>query len=355
MEEVGASAQHSAPARHVYSVRLEDRLAVHTALLVQRIRGGAKPSAEAAKKWRMYATRPDGASTACLDAALSFKQNGVAAGDTVYLMREVAKAKAKAEVEDVTQLSTQRTTGGCSGSKKVFFFARLGADVAVAQRWRANGAGTGSITWDAAFVLAALLDVRLAEARPDTVVELGAGVGLPSVLAVHHGCKRVLATDGDSAVMPLLEANMAAAAAASDNPVTAEAAFFRWDDEVARGTLVGKVQGRLLVVCADILYRGSHKYWEDLAATLWALLVRGAQGTEGAEAADADVCTATCLLAATERGTLDCVDAFLSVCRTFFADRGEGMHVAEIAPVPVACVLPQKTRIFEISSGALGP
>eukprot|EP00937_MAST-01D_sp_MAST-1D-sp2_P004777 g4777.t1 len=103
------------------------------------------------------------------------------------------------------------------------------AEIVLQQRWREGGSGTGSAAWAASHVLSALLcrgaanlarDLRDAGSVPPAwllsapaawrglfAVELGAGLGLVSIVAARLGMG-VLATDGDEATLPLLRVNL---------------------------------------------------------------------------------------------------------------------------------------------------
>lgn len=89
-----------------------------------------------------------------------------------------------------------------------------------------------------------------------SVLELGCGLGLPSLVAALGGAT-VLATDWAPAALSLLEANAAA------NGAALEVELVRWDDPAA-------LRGRSfdLVLAADVLYEERH------AAPLFALLER---------------------------------------------------------------------------------
>ena len=112
-----------------------------------------------------------------------------------------------------------------------------------------------SVLWRSGVALAReLAEGRLTGLR---AVELGCGLGLPSMAAARAGA-RVLATDGDPEAIPLLERN------ARENGVEVETAHVDWtaaERLVARGPFD-------LVLAADVLYG------EESVEPLLALLPR---------------------------------------------------------------------------------
>jgi predicted nicotinamide N-methyase len=98
-----------------------------------------------------------------------------------------------------------------------------------------------SVLWRSGLALARELDgERLAGQR---VVELGCGLGVPSLVAARAGAA-VLATDGDDEALGLVERN------AHENGLSVETARVDWgaaDELVARGPFD-------LVLAADVLY-----------------------------------------------------------------------------------------------------
>ena len=102
-----------------------------------------------------------------------------------------------------------------------------------------------SVMWRSGVALAKELDgARVAGKR---IVELGCGLGLPSLAAARAGA-RVLATDADPEAVALLEEN------ARDNDIGLEAMAVDWrtaDALVARRPFD-------LILAADVLYERSH-------------------------------------------------------------------------------------------------
>jgi predicted nicotinamide N-methyase len=95
--------------------------------------------------------------------------------------------------------------------------------------------------WPSGVALARALDGRALRGAP--VVELGCGLGLPSIVAALHG-GRVLATDWSSAALELLADN------ARRNQASLETLLADWtqpEELLARGPFA-------LVLAADVLY-----------------------------------------------------------------------------------------------------
>src|SRR3954470_2415454 len=100
-----------------------------------------------------------------------------------------------------------------------------------------------NVLWRSGMALARELDGI--ELRGCRVVELGCGLGVPSLVAARAGAE-VLATDADDEALELLERN------ARENDLAVETARVEWDapdDLVARGPFD-------VVLAADVLYEG---------------------------------------------------------------------------------------------------
>jgi predicted nicotinamide N-methyase len=104
--------------------------------------------------------------------------------------------------------------------------------------------------WPAGLSLAAALPQSLRGLR---VVELGCGLGIPSLVAAARGA-RVLATDWSADALALLETN------AARNGLDVETARVRWDEPERFGG------GWDLVLAADVLYE--HRNVPQLLALL---------------------------------------------------------------------------------------
>ncbi|KAF2763371.1 hypothetical protein EJ05DRAFT_534728 [Pseudovirgaria hyperparasitica] len=102
-----------------------------------------------------------------------------------------------------------------------------------------SGSGTtGLRTWEAALHLGAYLTTREGQAyvKDKTIMELGAGTGLVSILAAKHlGAKRVVATDGVEIVVDAIRDNLFLNGL--DDSGRIEAAALKWGSPSAMGAM----------------------------------------------------------------------------------------------------------------------
>jgi len=140
----------------------------------------------------------------------------------------------------------------------------------------AAGMGFGGSVYGCSIALAHHLCVARPELiRGRAVLELGAGLALASLAAAAHGAARVVATDGDGAVVAL------AAAAAARNGVAEGPSFsvrrLRW------GVPGDAVAGMEVVVAADVVAAPYARSLRALADTVELLLppAGGAGGSGG--------------------------------------------------------------------------
>lgn len=132
-----------------------------------------------------------------------------------------------------------------------------------------------TVMWDAGYVLARHLDGLVGPGGLldlASVVELGAGLGLPSIVAALGGASAVVATDGDAQCLPLLTANAERAGA------SLRAHALPWDD-VAAGRAVELLNGGKrfdVVLAADVVYAGNAGAWRALLKVLRVLAAPGA-------------------------------------------------------------------------------
>ena len=111
---------------------------------------------------------------------------------------------------------------------------------------------TGSRIWDAALVLSKFVEADLATSdgwRTRTVIELGAGLGVPSLSAAMLGAKRVVATDMSENI-PLLNENIRLNFDAAER-LRIEAQELSWDD--ALNSPLAEVQWDV-ILCSDLLF-----------------------------------------------------------------------------------------------------
>ena len=117
---------------------------------------------------------------------------------------------------------------------------------------------TGSSLWMSSLVLSKELERRTADLGSKTVIELGAGLGLASLMAHRLGCRHVTATDGVKVAVAMLEINVAAMHIESPEGE-------HWDGDVsslpvevvnyAYGENATPLGGPFdLVLCSDVIY-----------------------------------------------------------------------------------------------------
>lgn len=133
-------------------------------------------------------------------------------------------------------------------TQRTFYFPHRGPEqVVVNQRYRMDGPGTAAAVWDGSFVLAWFLQFvghadaaqlgavagthpALVDVNGRRVIELGAGLGLCSIVAGALGAAHVEATDGDAVVLPLLSENLAT----NINGGSWNASVLQWGREAAK-------------------------------------------------------------------------------------------------------------------------
>jgi Lysine methyltransferase len=172
---------------------------------------------------------------------------------------------------------------------------------------------TGVILWSAAYSIAEYIDVQC-HARKSwnanhqnnqtipscrTCLELGAGLGLPSIVTAKHGWN-CIATEHDRAVIPLLEKNVRrnnvlVASSLSSSPSSSsssspsvdqpQASFLKRDDESGAAViaiesldwtsspdqvraLATKYPPADLIVASDLVYAQTRPVWKDLLSTI---------------------------------------------------------------------------------------
>eukprot|EP01063_Lacrimia_lanifica_P032630 TRINITY_DN5609_c0_g1_i1.p1 TRINITY_DN5609_c0_g1~~TRINITY_DN5609_c0_g1_i1.p1 ORF type:complete len:360 (+),score=66.84 TRINITY_DN5609_c0_g1_i1:276-1355(+) len=317
----------------VYSVlNVNDCVQRHARAMRDRL--GYTDSTACGKKWRMTCNGVP------VGDKVTFKALGVEGKAVCRLHIEKLEKKkrlaASPECVDATEPWATVLGGGNSGQEVTYTFPHAGR-VVIRKCYRFHGGGTGSVAWDAAFVLAAYLD---AHPIPKTqgVVELGAGLGTPSIIAGLRGAAYVVATDGDMNIMPLLIGNVRGILRGLFNRAVAQR--YLWGDEAGFAALqaaVAALQASQMegtgqpcpspvLLAADVLYRGSAAAWRGLRWTLERLLTHDNY----------------MLLAATEReGRPD---------EKFLASLAHEMFGVELlAPQRVGSKLPQTTHIYRIT------
>lgn len=132
---------------------------------------------------------------------------------------------------------------------------------------QAGAAGLASslstVMWDAGYALARHLDaVDASELEGVSVIELGAGLGLPSIVASLRGAARAVATDGDPRCLPLLLENAQQAGAATVRTYPLDWVNARDALSLNDGNLFD------LVLAADVVYAGNAGAWRPLLGAL---------------------------------------------------------------------------------------
>lgn len=114
---------------------------------------------------------------------------------------------------------------------------------------------TGLLLWDAAPVLAAVLEANPALLRGNSVLELGCGGTALCCLIASHYSSMIVATDGDSVAMELLHENLELNAHCFpvSNVVCRTLEWAKQEDIAAVGSITGH-QGFDLILGTDVTY-----------------------------------------------------------------------------------------------------
>lgn len=110
-----------------------------------------------------------------------------------------------------------------------------------------GGTDTGSVLWSGSVVLAEHIR-NSGIAAGASVLELGAGLGLVSIVASCLGASAVVATDGDKAILPVLQRNILRNLDSSHAPVDVRQLW--WGDVPAARTL-GSFD---MIIGSDLVY-----------------------------------------------------------------------------------------------------
>ena len=137
--------------------------------------------------------------------------------------------------------------------------------------------GTGHTLWSAALAMSSYLDKELENTsdapmlgnrKIETCLELGAGLGLPSIVATRHGVPRVIATDTDKelGVMRGLEESMRRNLSGEQyaKQVSVEALDWRHPRE----ELIQKLGTLDLIIVSDVIWKATRPSWKDLFSLL---------------------------------------------------------------------------------------
>ncbi|CAH0379129.1 unnamed protein product [Pelagomonas calceolata] len=193
-----------------------------------------------------------GAALARLEAAVArLGTRPAAARSEAAVAAPRAAVIPRAGEDDAVGAALKKTTVRC-GDHAMMLFLRA-ADATLAPP--ANGAdadGTGLELWGGGRYLANFLTIRPGVVRGCRVLELGAGAGLPGLVAARCGAAEVLLTDGDARAVRLLEKNIAANPS-SECPVEAAALAYG-----AAPPPPSESNLPTVVLAADALYVSKH-------------------------------------------------------------------------------------------------
>lgn len=126
----------------------------------------------------------------------------------------------------------------------------------------------GHLLWNAGKVIAGYLEDHANELIKDkTVLELGAGAGLPSLICALHGAKKVLVTDyPDPDLVENLQYNIKHSLTL-DNQISITVQGYLWGNDIQPLLQsIGSQGGFDLLILADILF--NHSEHEKLISTL---------------------------------------------------------------------------------------
>lgn len=203
-----------------------------------------------------------------------------------------------------------------AGRRRYIVKFRGPLEVRLEQGVRAGLGTTGADIWDAAVVLARVLEAGAVLLEGRTVLELGCGVGLASHAAAALGAARVLATDLDQPFLRLLwGANLAANAAVLGGRL--RFACLDWSRPAAP-VLNAWLGAPDIVLASDVVYEDGHA--QLLVATMLSVREFAAANRQG--------CSITALVAA-EAGSRRGWPLFLDLARKNFS-RVERMDLSTL-------------------------
>lgn len=125
---------------------------------------------------------------------------------------------------------------------------------------------TGTSVWASSIVLAQVLNSAVASSwwPGQRVIELGAGVGVPGMVAAVLGCREAVLTDQYT---HLLEANLAANFSGAERG-TVRAARLTWGESSEIAAVSPPFD---LILCSDVMVPWFESTWRDLCDTIAAL------------------------------------------------------------------------------------
>ena len=148
-------------------------------------------------------------------------------------------------LERAAAAEAQQAQADASATSKTFVVAQLGLTLL-------EHSVMGQVVWPAALALGLWLQARADElCRGARVLELGAGAGVPGLVACAAGASHLLLTEGDDSLVQLMAANCEANAPAGS---TWAAALLDWREAEAVAQRAGEGGGWDMVLAADVLY-----------------------------------------------------------------------------------------------------
>jgi len=140
--------------------------------------------------------------------------------------------------------------------------------------------GTGHTLWSAALAISSYLDKEFENTEPganapmlgnrkiESCLELGAGLGLPSIVATRHGVPRVIVTDTDEemAVMKGLDESMRCNL--SDEQYAKQVSVEALDWCHPQEELIEKLGTVDLIIASDVIWKATRPSWQELFSLL---------------------------------------------------------------------------------------
>mmetsp|Transcript_18501 Transcript_18501/g.40476 ORF Transcript_18501/g.40476 Transcript_18501/m.40476 type:complete len:333 (+) Transcript_18501:120-1118(+) len=207
-------------------------------------------------------------------ASWNFRFAGPLLCCTVMALSAEDSSAATTESNTALVLYTPSPHHGLHARTVAYDFEAFNMTVSLEQRYGEEGVGVGGAMWPAGAVLAEYLSRRpQIDGAPfdwndKRVCELGAGLGLVSIIAAHLGAK-VTATDGVEKVLPVLRDNIAAHTSA-ESPVrhAVRTMLLSWGEESHHAMVE---EGVDVILAADVVYGDKVHVWRKLIRTLDAL------------------------------------------------------------------------------------
>ena len=142
--------------------------------------------------------------------------------------------------------------------------------------------GTGHTLWSAALAISSYLDKELENTGPsnapmlgnrkiESCLELGAGLGLPSIVATRHGVPRVIVTDTDEEMDVMKGLDESMRCNLSEEQYAKQVSVEALDWCHPREELIEKLGAIDLIIASDVIWKATQPSWQDLFSLLEAL------------------------------------------------------------------------------------